>query len=176
MTCYCGQTLYWLKSWGGSTYMTSEKELQKETKSLPKLLISETINNNIHSKKHSFSELNTIREDRMEAKIISTISFLLAHYFFLLDKQFRGFLSCSKLCLCHLWVLLHYFHPFRSLPVWSLLFPMVSQSLRAAHSQVYAISTTPWSLQAFLSQHAHLPSKGGGSLSLPSGVALDPSI
>lgn len=66
--------------------MTSEKELQKETKSLPKLLISETINNKIHSKKHSFSELNTIREDRMEAKIISTISFLLAHYFFLLDK------------------------------------------------------------------------------------------
>lgn len=33
------RTLYWLKSWGGSTYITFEKELQKENKRLPKLLL-----------------------------------------------------------------------------------------------------------------------------------------
>lgn len=53
--------------------MSSEKELPKDQKS-SKASIPETIINNIIIEKHCFSELKAIREDRMEAKIISTIS------------------------------------------------------------------------------------------------------
>lgn len=114
------------------TYMISERQLPKETKKLPKLLLT-MFNNNLYNNcnKHSLSVIKASGEDRMKIEMISTISCLPAHCVcvFLLGRQFRDFLSCRKLCLCPLWALLHYCHPLKSLPVWSLLFPLVSQCL-----------------------------------------------
>lgn len=108
--------------------MISERQLPKETKKLPKLLLT-MLNNNLFNnyKKHSLSVIKASGEDRMKIEMISTISCLPAHCVFLLGRQFRGFLSSSKLCLRPLWALIHYCQPLKSLPVWSLLFPVVSQ-------------------------------------------------
>lgn len=171
----CYWTFYWQKSCADSTSIISEKEILKGPKDLLWILLIIIvitivgINNYYYNncRKHSLSALKASREGRMEMKMISTVSSLPVHCVFLQGMQFRGFLSCSKLCLHPLWVLLHYFHPLKSLPfdpcsfLWSL-----SASAGAAHSQVYAISTAPWGLQTILSQHAHLLCKGRGSPSL----------